>query len=148
MTEPVDAPDDTAMVAIKRRGAIILGVVALAALALIWNSGLVIQHWMMPDKGPVIGCYKGGYTMVRLSAQGFLHTPDGNWPYTVGGGPIDPQTLMIDEVAATAEGAGVKFSRAPRGQGIQEPISRNAGFKLGNVAFVHVACEGMERRKS
>jgi hypothetical protein len=81
--------------------------------------------------------------MVRLSAEGFLHTPDGNWPYEV-----DHKRLKVDEIAAVAQGTGVKFSRAPRGQGIRERISRKDGFELVDVAFEPTACVGNQRHTS
>lgn len=146
MTDSPGTPDEIEMAQVKRRRAIVLVVVVLAAVVLYWGSGPVIHVVKGPPKSKLVGCYKGGETMVRLSAEGLLHTQDGNWPYMVTKG--DPDMLVIDEAAAAPEGAGVRFSRVPRGQGIRVAASRKAGFKLGNVTFSRASCNGMRRRKS
>lgn len=140
MTETEGPKPDPDMADIKRRRAVILVTVALILAVVGWNSWPHIGGWDGPTKNVHAGCYKGGDTMVRLSAEGFLHTPDGNWPYE-----IDHKRLKVDEIAVARQGAGVRFSRAPHGQGIEERISRKDGFKLGDIAFEPAACEGMER---
>ena len=89
------------------------------------------------------GCYQAGASTVRLSAQGILHTSDGNWPYRIEHGDKGAATLAIDEIGVAPNGSGFRFSRIPAGsKGVREPIAPGKGFRIGQTDFAKVPCKG------
>lgn len=129
---------------VKRRRAIVVVAIFLLAGIIGWTMKPKFLEVRVGSKEkPYIGCYQAGDTTVRLSAQGILHTSDGNWPYRIENGDKGRATLAIDEIGVAPNGSGVRFTRVPAGgKGVREPITAGKGFRIGQADFSKAPCKG------
>lgn len=129
---------------VKRRRAIIVVAIFLLAGIIGWMMKPQFLEVRIGGKDKAYtGCYQAGASTVRLSAQGILHTSDGNWPYRIEHGEKGAAMLAVDEIGIAPNGSGYRFSRiAPGSKGIREPIAPGKGFRIGQTDFAKVPCKG------